>query len=131
MSVFRDERGRFKKGCKAGPGRPKSKTRRAGLETFSYRSLRDAWLVFKTITWYTNEELLKCSECGNKQPDQFVFRLDKKYPRIRYKCLKCGIWRDFEEKVEWFIRPPDNLTKDDAYMIAMQRKGKAPMFYGH
>ena len=129
MSELRDEKGRFKKGCKAGPGRPKSKTRKVGLETFSYISLRDAWFVLKTITWYINELLLKCP-CGNEDPGRFVFRLDKKYPRIRYKCLDCGKWMDFEEKVEWYIQPPAEITKEDAYMIAMQRKGMAPMFYG-
>jgi len=119
----RDKKGRFTRGCKAGPGRPKKKAiQLEHAPLWSYELLRQAWQAFKTANAYSQKEILKC-QCGNEDADQFDYKLDVKGAKLRARCKKCGRWNDFHDKHASHIQPlPADLTKEDMAQIAIQRE---------
>jgi hypothetical protein len=121
----RDAKGRFVKGTKAGPGRPKKKpvNMQNAPPLWSYALLRQAWLAFKVANKYDQLQILKCP-CGNDDPAQFDYKLDLKGHKLRARCKKCGRWNDYQEKHSWFTEPlPPMLKPVDAGKVARQRKG--------
>jgi hypothetical protein len=125
LAVKRDSKGRFVKGTKAGPGRPKKKA--VDLQNapplWDYNLLRQAALVFKVANKYDQLEILRCP-CGNQDPAQFDYKLDTKGGKLRCRCKRCGRWLDFQEKPTWFVEPlPPILSPIDAGKVARQRKG--------
>jgi len=121
----RDAKGRFVKGTKAGPGRPKKKpvNMQNAPPLWSYALLRQAWLAFKVANKYDELEILRCP-CGNSDPSQFDYKLDTKGGKLRCRCKRCGRWLDFQEKPTWYIAPlPQELKPEERRIIAQQRKG--------
>jgi hypothetical protein len=120
----RDAKGRFIKGTKPGPGRPRKKPlRERDVPLWSYALLRHAWLTFKISNKYAQLGILKCA-CGNEDPAGFDYKLDLKGHKLRARCKQCGKWLDFQEKHSWFIEPlPPDLTPEERRIVAMHRKG--------
>ncbi|MEM3880144.1 MAG: hypothetical protein QXD19_00170 [Candidatus Bathyarchaeia archaeon] len=122
MAEKRDTRGRFVKGTKPGPGRPR-KTIAAAADTqlWSYQALRDAWLTFRLAQRYHQLDVLKC-RCGNDDPLQFGYKLSA--GKFRAQCKKCGYWNDFNETHGWYTEPlMFKLTREERALLAMHRKG--------
>jgi DNA-directed RNA polymerase subunit M/transcription elongation factor TFIIS len=120
----RDKKGRFIKGCKPGPGRPRKKALKVNdVPLWSYKLLHQAWLAFKTANAYSQLEILKCSKCGNEDASLFDYKLDQKGAKLRCRCQKCGKWVDIrEQRPWWYYKPlPVPLTKKDREMLANQR----------
>jgi hypothetical protein len=125
LAVKRDAKGRFVKGTKAGPGRPKKKA--VDLQNapplWDYNLLRQAALTFKVANKYDQLEILRCP-CGNDDLAGFDYELDLKGHKLRARCKKCGRWNDYQEKHSWFIEPlPPDLTPEERRIVAMHRKG--------
>lgn len=119
----RDSHGRFMKGSAGGPGRKRKKETQSNASIEGdFKFLREMWLTFRIVNkLFPN---LKCL-CGNSDPYQMFFKLDKQRGRLRVKCGNCGRWRDFEEKHEWFITDVlssgEELSKEEIAMICQQR----------
>jgi hypothetical protein len=122
-SKMRDQKGRFVKGCKPGPGRPRKKAvKLEDAPLWSYELLHQAWLAFKTTNAYSQKDLLKC-KCGNEDAARFDYQLDVKGAKLRARCKVCGSWNDFREQHAMYIAPlMTNLTREERAQIAIQRK---------
>lgn len=125
MAVKRDAKGRFVKGTKAGPGRPKKKA--VDLQNapplVDYNLLRQSWIMFRVVNRYSQLNLLKC-RCGNTDPLMFDYRWDEKGAKLRCRCKICGHWNDYQQQHNWFIEPlPPDLTPEERRIVAMHRKG--------
>ena len=128
MVVKRDAKGRFVKGTKPGPGRPRKIVLKLDDLTdlaealWSYDLLRSMWFTFKVMNKYSQLGFLKCRKCGNDSMDRFAYKFDG--TRIRARCERCGHWNDFQEKFAWYVEPlPPLMSPKDAGKVARQRRG--------
>ena len=121
---MRDSKGRFIKGCKPGPGRPRKKAiQLEQAPLWSYELLRQAWQVFKTANAYSILDILKCSKCGNDDASAFDYEPDQGGARLRCRCKKCGKWNDFRQHHMRFIKAlPYPLSPEDRARVAIQRQ---------
>jgi hypothetical protein len=119
----RNSKGRFVRGTRPGPGRPRKKPlNEEDVPLWSYNLLRAAWLLFKIANAYNQLELLKC-KCGNDDPSQFDYKMDSCSGKLRARCKKCGCWLDFREKHSWLIEHlPEYLTPEERRQVALQRR---------
>lgn len=122
----RDKKGRFVKGTKPGPGRPKKVALKTDdLVLWGHDLLRQAWLTFKVVNKYAQLGILKC-HCGNDSPDRFDYEFAS--GKIRARCKRCGRWNDFKERHAWYVSPlPKLLPREDMAKTVRHRKGTVEM----
>jgi hypothetical protein len=119
---LRDSKGRFIKGTAHGPGRRRVETKKENKPPVNFKTLREYWLAFRAINILNTQNLLRCSKCGNCDPERFIYpKYDKVRDRLAVKCLCCGCWTHYRKISELFYPMINRLSKEDVAAIAIQR----------